>query len=376
MSTHNNLINSFIKFEKRPAGAPTRDIFSIHNQPLRAIKEGEYLLRNAYLSMDPALVSRMRDEDNYAEKVNPGDVMHAYGVSQVIESKHPGVKVGEVRLGRVDMQQYTISDDDDAFKKINLGLAKATHYLGAVGITGATAFFAMRDIGQPKKGETILVSSGASSVGSVAAQIAQLHGGHTVAIVSTDEKAKQARLDWGYDAAISYRGKTIQQLSQDIRNACPNGVDVYFDNTSGDISEAVMDHYNQGARVAVVGRMAISHLTDTKLDVGRRDNIIMLTKRVKRQGFVILDYQHKLKGAFIQLALWIKQGRIKSKIDLSHGIESTPDAFFRMLEGKNNGKQLVKLADIDENLNPIPNWVGRMLISKWFPSQYLIKKLS
>jgi len=372
MSKHNR----FVKFEKRPTGAPTQDVFSVQTQPLRAIKNGEYLMRTAYLSMDPALVGRMRDEDNYAEKVNPGEVMHAYGVSQVIESRHPNVKVGEVRLGRVDMQQYTISDDSEAFKSINLGLAKATQYLGAVGITGATAYFAMRDIGQPKAGETVLISAGSSSVGSVAAQIAKLNNCRTVAIVSTDEKAQQAKIDWGYDEAISYRGKSIEQLSQDIQQACPNGIDVYFDNTSGDISEAVMDHYNLNARVIVVGRMAISHLTDTRLDTGRRDSNIMLTKRVKRQGFVILDYQQRFKGAFIQLALWIKQGKLKSKEDIKQGIDSAPDAFFRMLEGKNNGKQLVKLADIDHKLNPTPNWVGRLLISKWFPSNYLINKLS
>ena len=372
MSTNNR----FVKFDKRPAGAPTPDIFSVQSQKLRAIKSGEFLMRNAYLSMDPALVGRMRDEDNYAEKVNPGEVMHAYGVSQVIESKHPDVKVGEVRLGRVDMQQYTISGDDNAFKKINQGLAKATHFLGAVGITGATAYFAMRDIGQPKPGETVLVSAGASSVGTVAAQIAKLNNCRTVAIVSTDEKAKQVKQDWGYDAAISYRGKSIEQLSQDIKQACPKGVDVYFDNTSGDISEAVMDNYSLGARVAVVGRLAISNLPDTRLDKGRRDSNIMLTRRVKRQGFVILDYHQKFKGAFIQLALWIKQGKIKSKEDIIEGIDNAPDAFFRMLDGKNNGKQLVKLADIDESLNPDPTWAGRMLTSKWFPSNFLIKKLS
>ncbi|MEH6345596.1 MAG: NADP-dependent oxidoreductase [Bermanella sp.] len=369
-------INRFVKFEKRPTGAPTSEIFSVQNKELPAIKAGQYLMRNAYLSMDPALVGRMRDEDNYAEKVNPGEVMHAYGVSQVIESKHPDVKVGEVRLGRVDMQQFTISNDNDAFKKVNLGLAKATHFLGAVGITGATAYFAMRDIGQPKPGETVLISAGGSSVGTVAAQIAKLNNCRTVAIVSTDEKAIQVKQDWEYDAAISYRGKSIEQLSQDIKQACPKGVDVYFDNTSGDISEAVMDNYSLGARVAVVGRLAISNLTDTRLDKGRRDNNIMLTRRVKRQGFVILDYQKKLRGSLIQLALWVKQGKIKSKEDIKIGIDSAPDAFFRMLEGKNNGKQLVKLADIDDKLIPDPNWVGRMLISKWFPSNFLIRKLS
>ena len=323
--------NTAIKFVKRPDGRPDPSIFNREKTTLRPLVEGEFLMRNAYLSMDPALISRMRDEENYAGQVNPGEVMQSYGIGQVIESKNLGVKVGEVRLGQVGMQEYCIVNVAEDFKKLNLGLASPTWYLGAVGATGATAFFSLLHIGKPKPGETLLVSAGGSSVGSIAAQMGKNCGCRTVAIVSTEAKAKQVKADWGYDEAISYRDKSIEALSADIASACPKGVDVYFDNTSGDISEAVLDHYAIYARVIVIGRLGISHLNDTRLDIGRRENNAILTKRIHKQGFVLLDYQDRFMGAFLQLARWVKQGKIRHKEDIEEGIENT-DLFLALTD--------------------------------------------
>jgi NADPH:quinone reductase len=368
--------NKFVRFIKRPEGRPTPSVFEMSEAPIPELKEGEFLLRNAYLSMDPALVSRMRDESNYAGQVNPGDVMQSYGIGQVIKSRNPEVKVGEIRLGQVNMQQYAVFSAPEEFTKINLGLAQASWYLNTVGPTGATAFFSFLDIGKPQKGETVVISAGASSVGAVVAQIAKHKGCKTVAIVSTEAKAQQAKLDWNYDEAITYRGKSIDKLSEDIGKVCPEGVDIYYDNTSGDISEAVLDHYNLFARSIVIGRLGISHLNDTRLDIGRRENNAILTNRIRKQGFVLLDYQKKFKGAFIQLAKWVKNGDIKLKEDISEGIDSAPQAFFSMLDGTSNGKQLVKLADIDHSLDPAPRWVGRLLISNLFPTSWLSRKIT
>jgi len=369
-------LNNTVKFVKRAAGRPTPDVFELNSEALPELKQDQFLLRNNYLSMDPALVGRMRDENNYAEQVNIGDTMHAYGIGQVIKSNNNNVKVGELRFGRVDMQEFTIADNHQNFKAINLGLAQASWYLSAVGITGATAYFALLDIGQPKKGETVLISSGASSVGRVAAQIAKIIGCKVVGIVSTEKKAQELMRSVDYDHVVTYRGKTTEQLSNELSVACPTGVDVYFDNTSGDISEAVMEYYNDYARIVVVGRVAISHLADTRQDVGRRDNNLLLTKRIKKQGFVILDYQDRMKGAFIILADWIKQGKITIKEDIVNGLENAPDAFFRMLNGTSQGKQLVKLAEIDDALDPTPRAIGRMMLANWFPTQKLAKKLT
>jgi len=371
-----NQFNSVIRLVKRPEGKPTAEVFQLDQEPMAELKPGEYRMRNLCLSMDPALVGRMRDEDNYVGKVNLGEVMHAYGVGQVIESNHPKVKVGGVRLGQVNMQEYAVFSDVDACKEINLGLADLNQYLGAVGITGATAYFALQDIGQPKAGETVLISSGGSSVGSIAAQIANNLGCITVAIVSTEEKAQQVKQDFGFAAAVSYRGKSIEELTNDIKQACPQGVDVYFDNTSGDISEAALDNLNLHGRIVVVGRLAISHLSDTRLDTGRRYHNTMLTNRIKKQGFVVLDYQDRMRGAFIRLARWIKEGKITGKEDVMQGIGNVPDAFFRMLDGKSSGKQLVKLAEVDDALDKTPRWLGRLLISRFFPTEKLAKKIT
>ena len=371
-----NQLNKVVRLVKRPEGKPTMDVFQVDSEPMQPLKNGEYRMRNLCLSMDPALVGRMRDEDNYVGKVELGEVMHSYGLGQVIESKNPKVKVGGVRLGQVNMQEYAIFSDENACGEINLGLADLNHYLGAVGITGATAYFALQDIGQPKAGETVLISSGGSSVGSIAAQIANNLGCNTVAIVSTEEKAKQVKRDFGFAEAVSYRGKSIEQLSLDIKKACPNGVDVYFDNTSGDISEATIDNMNIHSRIVVVGRLAISHLADTTQDTGRRYHNTMLTNRIKKQGFVVLDYQDRMRGAFIRLAHWIKEGKITGKEDVMQGIDNIPEAFFRMLDGKSAGKQLVKLAEVDDALDKTPRWLGRLLISRFFPTVKLAKKIT
>lgn len=369
-------INKGIRFVKRPLNKPDCSVFEMQEETLLPIKQGQYLMRNIFLSMDPALVGRMRDEDNYADKVNLGETMHAYGIGQVIQSKNDKVKVGEVRLGRIDMQEYSYFNDDNATTQINLGLADANWYLSAVGITGATAYFALNEIGKPQKGETVLVSSGGSSVGSLAGQIAKRMGCKTIAIVSTEEKAQQVMQDFRYDGAISYRNKSIQALSDDIAKACPNGVDVYFDNTSGDISEAVLDQLNENARIAVVGRLGISHLANTHDDVGRRDHNTLLTKRVKKQGFVILDYQSRMKGALIRLARWVREGHIIGLEDRMHGIECAPDAFIKMLNGQSKGKQIVQLAEINDTIDPAPRWLGRLMIAKYFPTRWLGKCLT
>ncbi|MEM7434262.1 MAG: NADP-dependent oxidoreductase [Myxococcota bacterium] len=360
-------------FAKRPAGTPTPDVFTPHEREVPQVSAGQFLVRNLYLSMDPALVARMREEDNYAESVAVGDVMHAYGIGQVIESKLDGVSRGDVLLGRLDMQEYALCDEATVRTKVNVGLAKPSWYLGTVGVTGATAYFGLFDIGRPKRGETVVISSGASSVGATAAQLAKLEGCRTVAIVSTDEKAARTQREFGYDAVVSYREKSVEALTATLRDACPGGVDVYFDNTGGDISEALLDLYNDYARIIVCGRVATSHLSDTKLDRGRRDQNAILTKRIRKQGFVLLDYKSRMPEATLQLAKWVRQGKIKLQEDVLEGIDQVPAAFFRMLEGRNQGKQLVHLADVDRDLLDGSERIGRLLISRYFPTERLAR---
>jgi NADPH-dependent curcumin reductase CurA len=335
--------NVVVRLAKWPEGEYTPDIFEVDRQPVPALKQGEFLLRLSYLAMDPALISRMRKEGNYTAGVEPGDVMQANAVGEVVESENPKVKVGELRWGQFGMQQYSVQSDETVGRVIDPKVGKPRWYLSALGTTGVTAMLALRKIGEPKAGETVLISSGGSSVGSIAAQLAKLEGCRTVAIVSTEEKAQQVKEDFSYDAALAYRGRSVDELSEAVAEACPGGVDVYFDNTGGDISEAVMDHFNLFARHIVVGRMAIAHLKDTKQDIGRRDQNITLVKRIKKQGFVVHDHNDSRAQAVAELAAAIEAGTLRFSEDIVEGIENTPEAFLRMLEGKNKGKQLVRV---------------------------------
>lgn len=365
--------NHFVRFAQRPEGAPTPACFALDSGPVPELSDGEFLLRNNFLSMDPALVGRMRAESNYMESAKPGEVMHAYGIGQVLASRHPDVTIGELRLGRIDMQEFSLHSDASETTVINLGLADPEAYLSVVGITGATAYFALADICKPQPGETVLISSAASSVGAVAAQLARKAGAHTVGIVSTPEKAELARRDWGYDSVVSYRGRSIAELAEALAVACPDGVDVYFDNTSGDISEAVLDLYNEQARIAVIGRVAIAHLADTREDIGRRDNNTILAKRITKRGFVLLDHRARMAEAILELASLVHRGELKFHVDMAEGIAQTPEAFFRMLSGRSKGKQLVRLAPIDDSTDPANRVVGRLLRSGLVPVAPLLR---
>ena len=357
-----------VRLVRRPDGRPTPDIFAPLDATLRPPREGEFLVRNVLFSIDPALIGRLRDEDNYAESVQVGETMHCYGVGQVVASRHPDVRVGEVRLGRFDMQEYALETDASASSVINVGVARPEDYLSVVGITGATAYFGLYDIGRPTRSETIVISAAGSSVGGVVAQLAKREGCRVVGIVSTDEKARRVRDTFGYDAVVSYRDKSVGALSADVSAACPRGVDIYYDNTGGDISEAMLPHYNDYARIVVVGRLALSHLANTRDDHGRRDHNEILTKRIRKEGFVLLDYQREMPAAILQLARWVREGALRSEQDVIEGFERLPEAFFRVVGGENRGKQLVRVGTICDALDPSPRLLGRIATSAPFPT--------
>lgn len=371
----NQTTNTVVRLVKLPQGLPTPDIFEVSTEPLRPIGQGEFLIKNAYISIDPALISRMRPEDNYAESVKPSDIMHAYGVGEVIESKNPKLKKGTVVLGRLDMQEFTIDSQPDNYNEINTGVAKPSAFLSVMGITGTTAFLAFYNLCKPKSGETLVISASGSSVASVVVQLAKKEGCRVVGIERYEDGAKHSLKTLPYDAVITTVDKTTEQLTSELVKACPDGIDMYFDNTSGDVSEALLDLYNDFARIAVIGRLGISHLNDTKMDVGRRDNNVILAKRIKKEGFVITDHVKSIRPIVLQLAKWVKTGQLNFKEDiLEGGAPQLPTAFFRMINGENNGKQLVKLADISPK-NDFKTKIGRLLTSKAFPTSSLVKRI-
>ncbi len=335
--------NQFIRLVRRPEGNLAEDIFEVAAEELGGPGDGEFLLEVSYIAIDPALLSRMRDEDNYTAGVAPGDLVWANGVGVVVESRNSDVAVGEIRVGPVGMQQFLLQSDPGTTRVVDPDLGEPRWHLGVLGTTGLTAKLALQTVGEPKAGETVLISSGGSSVGSIAAQLAKSIGCRTVGIVSTDEKARQICTDWGYDAAFSYRGRSVDEMSASIAETCPEGVDVYFDNTGGDISEAVIDHFNLFARHIVVGRIAVAHLKDTHADIGRRDGNTILVKRVKKQGFVVHDHAAARPAAVAELVAAVENGDLVFREDIVDGIERAPEAFFRMIRGQNTGKQLVRL---------------------------------
>lgn len=336
--------NTFIRLVRRPEGDLAEDIFEVASKSVADPGDGEFLVEVSYIAIDPALLSRMRDEGNYTAGIAPGELVWANGVGVVVASRNSQVAVGEVRVGPVGMQQYSLQSDPSATRIVDPGLGEPRWHLGVLGTTGVTAKLALQTIGDLKPGETILISSGGSSVGSIAAQLAKNAGCRTVGIVSTDEKARQIREDWGYDAAFSYRDRTVDEMSAAIAECCPDGVDVYFDNTGGDISEAVIDHFNLFARHIVVGRISVAHLKDTRADVGRRDGNTILVKRVKKQGFVVHDHAEARPQAIAELHAAVESGDLAFREDIVDGIERAPEAFFRMINGQNTGKQLIRVS--------------------------------
>lgn len=337
------IINRYVRLDRSPEGRPTADIFSLHSEKLPELIAGQYLIKVIDIAIDPALVGRLRQESNYAETVEPGSVMHAYCVGRVVASKNQRFEMGSLLYGQFNMQQYMIADDSTLAMPVTSSVEPSSLHLGVLGTTGATAYFALQDICQPKEGECLVVSSAASSVGATVGQLGKLAGCRTIGIVSTDEKARFAREHYGYDEVISYRDKSVEQLAEQLAKVCPDGVDMYYDNTSGDISEALLDLYNDHARIAVVGRMGLSHLNDTRLDSGRRDNSVLLSKRIKKQGFVVLDYLARLPEAVTHLKRLIDEGSLSVVEDVVEGIENAPAAFMRVVDGVNSGKQVVRL---------------------------------
>jgi len=259
-------------------------------------------------------------------------------VAEVVESKHEGFSKGEFVTGLLEWKEYQTHNGKDLMK-LDPKIAPLSAYLGVLGMTGLTAYLGLTEIGKPKEGETVVVSGAAGAVGSVVGQIAKLLGCRVVGIAGTDEKVAQLKAEYGFDEAINYR--TSENMSQAIAEACPNGVDVYFDNVGGEVSDAVMVNVNRFARVIVCG--AISLYNATSMPMGPRIQPILIKNSVLMQGFIVFNYQDKYAEAISHLAQWLKEGKLISTETIVEGFENTPQAFIDLFEGKNKGKMIVKI---------------------------------
>ena len=336
-------INHRIVLNSRPVGAPTPENFRIEEAPIAAPATGEVLLRTLYLSLDPYMRGRMSDGPSYAAPVALGEVMVGGTVSRVESSNHPDFKPGDLVLGQSGWQSLALSDGN-GLNKLDAAMTHPSLALGVLGMPGFTAYMGLLDIGQPKAGETVVVAAASGAVGSVVGQIAKLKGCHVVGIAGGADKCRYVVDELGFDACIDHRSP---DLKQQLASACPKGIDVYFENVGGAVFDAVLPLLNTKARVPVCG--LIAHYNDTALPPGPdRLGLLprtLLVKRIKMQGFIIFDdYAHRYGEFFAEMSQWLKDGKIKFREDVVDGLENAPQAFIGLLEGKNFGKLVVRVA--------------------------------
>ncbi|MFU0838448.1 NADP-dependent oxidoreductase [Pseudomonas fragi] len=321
---------------KRPVGAATRDTFTFQQVPVVQPKDGQILVKNEYLSLDPAMRGWMNEGKSYIPPVALGDVMRALGVGKVIASAHPGFAVGDYVNGALGMQDY-FTGEPRGFYKVDPKLVPLPVYLSALGMTGMTAYFALLDVGAPKTGDTVVISGAAGAVGSIAGQIAKLKGCRVVGIAGGQEKCKRLVEEFGFDGVIDYKN---EDMLAGLKRECPKGVDVFFDNVGGDILDAVLSRLNFKARVIICG--AISQYNKEAVK-GPANYLSLLVNRARMEGFVVMDYADRYAAAGQEMAGWLLKGQLKSKEHIVEGLESFPESLAKLFSGENHGKLVLKV---------------------------------
>ena len=327
-----------INLKKRPKGKPDLSNFVFTTSELPELQDGEVLLKTKYVSVDPYLRGRMSDAESYIEPFELNKPIISGCVAKVIESKNSEIKTGDFVTGLMQWSEKQISKADN-LQKVDPDKAPLSAYLGVLGMTGLTAYFGLTDIGIPKKGETLLVSGAAGAVGTVVGQIGKILGMHVVGIAGTDEKIDMITSKFGYDKGINY--KTSKDMTAAVAKACPDGVDVYYDNVGGEISEAVLFNINKFSRTVVCG--AISIYNNTELPQSTSVQPFLIKKSSLMKGFIIFDYVDRHPEGIEQLATWLQEDKLYYEETIREGFDNIPQAFLDLFEGKNKGKMLVKI---------------------------------
>ncbi len=330
--------NRQVVLRARPLGIPQAEHFEIREAPTAAPRDGEFLIRNLYLSVDPAMRGWVNAAANYSDPVGIGEVMRSIAVGEVAASRHPDYAPGELVCGMFGWQEVAISDGANVWFKHDPTAAPATTALGILGLNGITAYFGLLEVGRPKSGETVVVSTAAGAVGSAVGQIARIQGCRSVGITGSDEKVALCRNVFGYDEAINYRSADLDAA---LDAACPQGIDVYYDNTAGAISDAVYRRLNVGARCVVCGTAAVASWEPWP--EGPRIERHLLVKRASLQGFVIFDFAERYGEARTRLAAWLRAGKLAYREEVLEGIEQAPGAIARLYGGANLGKLMIRL---------------------------------
>ncbi|MFN2513640.1 MAG: NADP-dependent oxidoreductase [Pyrinomonadaceae bacterium] len=330
--------NKQIILASRPTGRPAMDNFATIDAEVPEPKDGEVLVRTRYLSVDPYMRGRMSDRKSYVDPFAVNEVMNGGVVGEVIESRSDALKPGDIVTGQLPWQLYSAAGAGD-LRKVDPKLAPVTTALGVLGMPGLTAYFGLVDIGKPREGETLVVSGAAGAVGMTVCQIAKIKGCRVVGIAGSDEKNEYLEHELWVDHTVNY--KKAVDMKQALKDACPDGVDIYFDNVGGDISDAVMPFINKAARIIICGQISLYNLEQP--DVGPRPQPYLLVKRALMQGFIITDYAPRFGEGVKQLGQWLGEGKMKYAENIVDGFENTPRAFLGLFSGENLGKQLVRV---------------------------------
>ena len=331
-----HLINQQFRLASRPRGLPDRDTWELTEEAVADPGEGEILVEILYTSLDPAMRVWLNEGDSYVPAVGVGEVMRALGVGRVIASHAPEMNEGDHVTGIFGMQRYAVVPASSAVR-VAEELAPLPSYLNALGIPGMTAYFGLLDIGRPQEGQTVLVSAAAGAVGSLVGQIAKIKGCRAVGIAGGAEKCRMVTEEFGFDAAIDYKAG---EVTTSMREHCPDGIDVYFDNVGGEILEAALRNLSRGARIVLCG--AVSQYNEGAIH-GPRNYMNLLVKRARMEGFVIFDYGQRYAEAATEIAGWIKDGKLRSREHIVDGLETFPETLLMLYKGENTGKLMLKL---------------------------------
>ena len=334
-------MNKQIKLSNRPVGLPDENTWVLEENDIPSPAEGEVLIQQEYISLDPAMRGWMNDARSYIPPVEIGEVMRAGSIGKVIKSNnHPKYKEGMYLSGWGGVQQFVTTDGSGGWYPVDPKLASLPTYIGTLGMPGMTAYFGILEVGRIKEGDVVLVSGGAGAVGSVVGQIAKIKGCHVVGIAGGPEKCKYMVEELGFDGAIDYKNENIKV---GLKRECPKGIDVYFDNVGGEILDAALARLSQNARVVICG--AISQYNNKEAIQGPKNYLNLLVTRSTMQGMVVFDFAKDYQKAAKEMGMWMAQGKLKSKEDVYKGIENFRDTFLRLFSGDKMGKLVLKVSE-------------------------------
>ncbi|HVF54360.1 MAG TPA: NADP-dependent oxidoreductase [Actinomycetota bacterium] len=333
----NGRVNHQFRLAARPRGLVSRSDFDYVEEPIGDIEGDSFLVELDYISLDPAMRGWMNEGRSYLPPVGIGEVMRALGAGHIVESKHPGFAVGDHVVGTFGVQRFATTDGAGVIK-VDPRVAPLPVYLGGLGVTGMTAYFGLLDVGQPQPGETVVVSGAAGAVGTIAGQIAAIKGCRVIGIAGGPAKCEYLTEELGFDGAIDYKAEDVRAS---LKQHCPTGIDIYFDNVGGDILEAALARLARRARIVICGAIS-QYNADGKMK-GPSNYMSLLVNRARMEGFVVFDYSDRYLEAGIEMAGWMAEGKLRTREEIVEGLEAFPDALLKLFRGENMGKLVLKV---------------------------------